>query len=115
MQELLKDLKDEDDLYDAVLVIDQDRLSRGGTTDAEVIKEVLVESNTLLIENGNVYDLSTDQDEFVYDMKSIIARQEYKQIKKRLRRGKIQGARKGLWTNGQPPLPYVYNKEKQMV
>jgi len=97
------------------MVIDQDRLSRGGTADAELIKETLVENNTLLIQGDKISDLSNEQDEFVYDIKSFISRQEYKLIKKRLRRGKIQGARKGLWTNGTPPLPYKYNKEKQIL
>jgi len=113
IQALLEDV--EDDLYDAVMVIDQDRLSRGGTADAEFIKETLVNSKTYLIESSKVFDLSTEQDEFVYDIKSFIARQEYKLITKRLRRGKIQGAKKGLWTNGPPPLPYVYNKEKKIL
>lgn len=113
VQELLEDVKD--DLYDAVMVIEQDRLSRGGTIDAELIKETLVKSDTLLIESNRVFDLSTDQDEFVYDMKSFIARQEYKTIKRRLRRGKIQGAKSGFWTNGPAPLPYVYNKEKKIL
>ncbi len=113
IQALLEDL--EDDLYDAVMVIDQDRLSRGGTADSELIKETLVNSKTYLIESSKVFDLSTEQDEFVYDIKSFLARQEYKLIKKRLRRGKIQGAKKGLWTNGTPPLPYVYNKEEKIL
>lgn len=113
VQELLEDVKD--DLYDAVLVIDQDRLSRGDTNDTEVIKETLVKSNTLLIDSGKVYDLSNDQDEFVYELKSVFSRQEYKQIKKRLRRGKVYGAKKGFWTNGNPPIPYRYNSEKKTL
>lgn len=113
IHQLLEDV--EDDLYDAVMVIDQDRLSRGGTADSESIKETLVNSKTYLIESSKVFDLSTEQDEFVYDIKSFLARQEYKLIKKRLRRGKVQGAKRGLWTNGTPPLPYVYNKEKKIL
>jgi DNA invertase Pin-like site-specific DNA recombinase len=47
IQQLLEDV--EDDLYDAVMVIDQDRLSRGGTADSESIKETLVNSKTYLL------------------------------------------------------------------
>ena len=54
IQALLEDL--EDDLYDAVMVIDQDRLSRGGTADSELIKETLVNSKTYLIESSKVFD-----------------------------------------------------------
>ena len=40
----------------------------------------------------------------------LIARAEYKQIKKRLKRGKKQGSRRGDWTNGTPPYPYEYQQ-----
>ena len=30
-------------------------------------------------------------------------------IKKRMKQGKVAGAKKGMWTNGTPPYPYVYN------
>jgi site-specific DNA recombinase len=113
IQELLYDI--EDDLFDAVMVIETDRLGRGKSADMEHIKEVLVNSKTLLCERGKLLDLSTDQDEFVYDMRTFIARQEYLIIKRRLRRGKIQNAKRGLWSNGKPPLPYTYNKEKKML
>ncbi len=113
IQELIEDIKT--GLYDAVMVIDQDRLSRGAPEDAEYIKNVFIKYGVLLIEGTKIFDLASEQDEFVYDMKSFIARQEYKTIKKRLRRGKIQAAKKGLWANGIPPLPYYYDKEKQIL
>jgi len=40
---------------------------------------------------------------------------EYKMIKKRLKQGKFQNALKGHWSNGNPPLPYVYNKETRSL
>ncbi len=113
IQDLLEDIKN--DLYDAVLVIETDRLGRGKSSDMERIKDILVNSKTFLCERGKLLDLSKDQDEFVYDMRTFIARQEYLMIKRRLRRGKIQRAKRGFWTNGKPPIPYVYNKETQSL
>lgn len=49
------------------------------------------------------------------DVKKIFARLKYKQISKRLRRGKILGAKEGKWTNGKPPYPYIYNSETQQL
>lgn len=34
-------------------------------------------------------------------------------ITKRLRQGKKIGARRGQWTNGTPPFPYVYQRYKE--
>jgi len=48
-------------------------------------------------------------------MRTFIARQEYLIIKRRLRRGKIQNAKRGLWSNGKPPLPYKYNKTEKRL
>ncbi|MBU2702942.1 hypothetical protein Ga0466249_004077 [Sporomusaceae bacterium BoRhaA] len=36
-------------------------------------------------------------------------------IKKRMRQGKVAGAKKGMWTNGRPPYPYVYNSPTKQV
>lgn len=113
IQELLDDI--EEDLFDAVMVVETDRLGRGKSADMERIKEVLVRNKTLLCERGKLLDLSTDQDEFVYDMRTFIARQEYLIIKRRLRRGKIQNAKRGLWSNGTPPIPYKYNKAEKSL
>lgn len=43
-------------------------------------------------------------------MKGFLARREYKEILKRLARGKKVGARMGMWTNGTPPFPYEYQR-----
>lgn len=32
-----------------------------------------------------------------------------------MRQGKVAGAKKGMWTNGSPPYPYVYNQTTKMI
>jgi site-specific DNA recombinase len=83
-QRLLQDI--EEGLFDAVLVVDWDRLGRGDMGDTDRIKKALKKSNTLVITPGKWYDLNDD--DFNVDAKAFIARQEYKMIKFRLNRGK---------------------------
>lgn len=107
MQKLLKDIKDQ--TYDAVIVMDYDRLGRGDLSDQAKIKSTLVDSSTFIVTPNKIYDLANDTDDMLSDIQGFIARQEYKMIKKRLLQGKKIGAKLGNWTNGIPPYPYVYN------
>ncbi|GCD13080.1 recombinase family protein [Clostridium tagluense] len=108
MLQLLKDVENE--MYDAVVIIDIDRLSRGDGEEQARIKNILRRSGTLIVTPNKIYDLEDDSDDMYSDFEGFIARAEYKQIKKRLKRGKKQGARRGDWTNGTPPFPYVYQE-----
>ena len=109
-QKLLLDV--ESGIFDAVCVVDIDRLGRGDLGDQDRIKKSFTKSDTYVITPQQVYNLNNDDDEFVVDMKSFIARREYKQIVKRLTQGKKIGSRLGMWTNGTPPYPYEYERYK---
>ena len=108
MVRLLKDISS--GIFDAVLVMDIDRLGRGDLEDQGKIKRIFLDNNVLIITPQKVYDLNDDLDDTILDMQSFIARQEYKMIKKRMIRGKKIGSRLGHWTNGKPPLPYKYDR-----
>ena len=108
--QLLEDVKN--GLFDAVCVVDIDRLGRGDLGDQDKIKKAFIQSNTYIITPQQIYNLNNDDDEFVVDMKGFIARREYKQIVKRFQQGKKIGARLGMWTNGTPPYPYEYQRYK---
>lgn len=107
-KQLLEDISN--DLYDAVVVADIDRLGRGNQSDQGKINQAFAISNTYIITPQQVYNLNDDDDEFIVDMKGFISRREYKQIVKRLSQGKKIGSRMGNWTNGTPPYPYEYEK-----
>lgn len=111
--ELLKDIEQE--LYDAVAVMDIDRLGRGDDQDWGRIEKSFREAEVFIITPDKIYDWENESDEFQLDVKKFFARLEYKQITKRLRRGKTLGAKGGKWTNGKPPYPYIYNKIKQQL
>ncbi|WCK57431.1 recombinase family protein (plasmid) [Aneurinibacillus sp. Ricciae_BoGa-3] len=102
-------------LYDAVAVVEIERLGRGNDEDWGKIERILRDNEVLIITPEKVFDLENDEDEFQLDIKKFLARVEYKQISKRLRRGKILGAKRGEWTNGKPPFPYFYNRDKHSI
>lgn len=101
--------------YDAVLVIDVDRLSRS-VKDSAIIKAILAENDVLIITADlQVIDLNEDNDSLVSDFMDVLSSFEYKQIRKRLMRGKRAGAEKGEWNNGVAPFGYKVDKENKTL
>jgi Site-specific recombinases, DNA invertase Pin homologs len=95
---------------DAVLVLDQSRLSRLDGLHWEMLKAVLKQNNIKLAEPGRMVDLNDDVQEFMSDIQNWFARRGRKDIAKTMMRGKRQMMREGkFW--GRVPLEYVYNKE----
>jgi DNA invertase Pin-like site-specific DNA recombinase len=111
ISKLLKEVQD--GVYDAVCVVDYDRLSRGDMGDQDRIVKAFKKSETLIITPDRFYNLNDDIDDEMVEFKGFFARREYKMITKRLRQGKKIGARQGQWTNGIPPFPYVYQTYKE--
>ena len=109
MIRLLDDVENE--LYDGVLVIDLDRLGRGGEEDSGKIKRIFKKSDTLIITPNKIYNLENEDDETYMEFQTFLARQEYRLIKKRLIRGKKIGSKMGNFTNGTAPIPYKYNPQ----
>lgn len=105
----------DDGLYDGVLVMDIDRLGRGNHEDWAIICKAFYLTETFIITPQKIYDLSQEQDEMLFDFQAILAKMEYKMIKKRMRQGKVAGAKKGMWTNGSPPYPYIYNRATKQI
>ena len=73
--------------YAGVLCMDIQRLGRGSMQDQGMILDAFKYSGTKIITPVKVYDLSDDIDETYTEFESFMGRQEYKMIKKRLRRG----------------------------
>jgi site-specific DNA recombinase len=94
---------------DVVLCIDQDRLSRLDTISWEYLKSTLRDNGVKIAEPGNIVDLTNEDDEFISDIKNLIAKREKRAIVRRMMRGKRQRTREGKgW--GRPPMEYVYDK-----
>lgn len=105
MLRLLADV--EDGKYEAVLCMDLDRLSRGRMKDQGIILDAFREANTLIITPEKTYDLTDDLDDEIAEMKTFMARREYKIINKRLKRGLKHSIKDGWYVAN---APYGYRK-----
>lgn len=108
MLQLLMDV--EDGKWDAVLCMDIDRLGRGGMRDQGRILDTFKWSNTSIITPDKIYRLGDDLDEEQIEFKAQMARFEYRQIKKRLARGRAASEAEGKFIGNVPP--YGYSREK---
>lgn len=95
--------------FDAVVCSDLDRLSRN-TGHFGQIKEILINAGVFVVTPSRHYDFSNNEDDFVSDIFSVIAKQEYQTIKKRLIRGSRQSAKSGNWLGKRIPIGYEYNR-----
>lgn len=92
-----------------VLTVEVSRLTRGDLMDQGRIMNTFKYSGTKIITPEHTYDLSEDWDEDVLQSDLMMARREYKYIKKRMQRGRQASASEGLW---QGRVPYGYRKIK---
>lgn len=112
MLELLKEV--EDNKYDAVLVMDIDRLGRGNMKEQGVILETFKDSNTKIMTPQKVYNLDDELDEQMTEMQTFIARQELKMSKKRMLRGRMKSVEEGNYLGARAPYGYeILNKGKR--
>lgn len=91
--------------YEAVLVMDLDRLSRGRMKDQGIILDAFRDSGTRIVTPDKTYDLSDDIDDELAEFKTFMSRREYKIINKRLRRGLEQSIKDGYYVSN-PPYGY---------
>jgi len=101
--EMLRLLEDvEAGKYEAVLVMDLDRLSRGRMKDQGIILDAFRESGTKILTPEKTYDLNDEVDDELAEFKTFMARREYKIINKRLRRGLQQSIQAGCYVANAP-------------
>lgn len=99
-----------DGLFDGVVVIELERLSRGNQIDQVEVSETFKKSKTLIYTLNKVYDLSSEDemDEEFFEFGLYMSRREYKTIKRRLMRGKKQAQKEGYYIGS--ALPYGFAK-----
>ena len=93
-------------LYDGVVCMDIERLSRGSSMESGYIMQVLQSNNCKIITPGKTYDLQNESDEQFTDMKFMFSRYELKTINKRLVRGRNQSASEGKFMGSMAPYGY---------
>ena len=115
MMKLLEEV--EDGRYDAVLVMDIDRLSRGNMRDQGIILDAFRRSGTKIITPRKTYDLRNELDEEWTEFEAFLARREYKMISRRLIRGRNKSVESGKWIFNLVPYGYqvVYHGKERHI
>lgn len=116
MMELLDEVKE--NKYDAVLVMDIDRLGRGNMQDQGLILETFKKTNTKIITPRKTYDLRNEWDEEYSEFEAFMARKELKLITRRMQRGRIKSVEEGKFIAQSAPYGYQieYNgKDRYLV
>jgi site-specific DNA recombinase len=111
MLELLKEVEAKE--YDAVLVMDMDRLGRGKMQEQGLILETFQKSRTKIITPRKTYDLSDEWDEEYSEFESFMARKELKLITRRLQGGRVRSVEEGNYIATRPPYGYLIEKNDQ--
>lgn len=91
-----------DEQYFAVFCMDIDRLGRGDMQDQGLILSTFRRAETRIITPDKTYDLTDEVDETMTEFKAFFARQEYKMIRKRMRRGTIACLEEGGYIANAP-------------
>lgn len=99
-------------LYDGVVCVEIERLSRGNQIDQVEILDVFKGSKTKIYTLQKIYDLSKEEiDEEYFEFALFMSRREYKTITRRLQRGRLQATKEGYYIGNN--LPYGFDKTKQ--
>ena len=101
-------------MWKGILVVEVTRLSRGNQGDAQIIMDCLRYSNgVLVVTPTKVYDIvqSSDDEEYM-EFELFMSRREYKMIRKRMMRGKLQAVVEGNYMGSYRPYGYDILKTK---
>ncbi|MGE1129918.1 recombinase family protein [Bacillus wiedmannii] len=110
--QLLRDIAQ--GLYDGLVVVELSRIARD-TLYSQMIAKVLEENDVPIITTNRIYNLSDESDRLMYDMESMISSKELRTITRRMRGGKLEGARRGEWVQGIPPFGYKRGDNKKLI
>lgn len=105
MLKLLEELEK----FEAILCMDIDRLGRGTMRDQGIIFEAIRVAGVKIVTPAKTYDLSDDMDDSLISFKALFAREEYKMIRGRLRRGLIKTLEEGCYLSN---APYGYRQAR---
>lgn len=116
LQKILKDLKDEDLKFDAMAVIELERLSRD-TYVSGIIKKTLEQSGAYLVALSpfQVLDMNDQSDSLMFGLASVIAEHNRKIASNRVKLNKLAMAKQGQNSSGSVPYGYIRDpKEKRL-
>ncbi len=95
-------LLDELDKYEAILCMDIDRLGRGAMREQGLIFDAIRDAGVQIVTPAKTYNLADDMDDSLIGFKALFAREEYKMIRGRLRRGIVKSVEEGCYISNAP-------------
>ncbi len=105
--EMLKLMEEiSNNVYDAVLCMDMDRLGRGDMQDQGFILKTFKKSKTKIMTPRKTYDLDDQFDEEYSEFEAFMARKEFNIIKRRLEHGRIRSIQEGNYISAHAPFGY---------
>lgn len=115
MNRMLQDIRE--GLYDAVISVDYDRLSRGDATDQDTILKALRSSATLFFEESSrtLFNPFNKNDLQSLKFKAMFSNYEYNSITERFILNKRERAREGSSVSGTAPYGYIRNKKTRRL
>ena len=111
MQKLLSMI--ETGMFDGVLVVEVERLSRGDTVDQGTVAKTFKYSDTKIITPFKTYDPENEYDEEYFEFGLFMSRREYATIKRRLVRGSHASRSEGKYIGSVAPYGYKIVKLKK--
>lgn len=104
-------------MWKGVLIVEVSRLSRGNQGDAQIILDCLKYANmnngVLIITPTKIYDVAHNHDDEEYlEFELFMSRREYKMIKRRMDRGRLQAVVEGNYMGSYRPYGYDILKTK---
>ncbi|MEW9672487.1 recombinase family protein [Ammoniphilus sp. 3BR4] len=109
MQRIIEGIKREK--YDAIIVKDISRLSRGSQQDAGILYKIIEDYEILIITPARVYDPKNESDLQMLRFEFFFYHEEFQAIKKRLTSGRQQAAERGFYIGG--PIPYGWKVDQK--
>lgn len=100
-------------LIKKVLVVDQDRLTRGNAGELQEIKDIFRENKVKLIFQNSELDLDNEDDDFMSDINGAFSKREIRMFAKRSARGKYQKAKQGKIPTSGFNIPYGYKLDNE--
>jgi site-specific DNA recombinase len=94
-------------LYDAVLVMDIQRLGRGDMEEQGIILKTLKKARAKIITPDKIYDLSNEFDEEYSEFEAFMSRKEYRMITRRMQGGRVRSIQEGNYIATRPPYGYA--------
>lgn len=104
MQRLMADV--EAGRFDAVHVMEVERLARGDSLDQGLVARAFKYSGTLIITPLKIYDPNDEYDEEYFEFGLFMSRRELKTITRRQQRGRVASVQEGKWPFNKSPYGY---------